>query len=413
MRDHEAIRLKSAARKQREAEVAAARAALAAREAKIQKSLKAPTLEERYFDDLLKSERDASFRDFLRVVNEKAPRLVGWKSQAMVGTLRSLTQLPTIRDVSTWEPKGKGEEALFRSLCDHLFAQYPTPPFLWSVFQDAVLTDKCGLFVAFVASGGSVYEGVQTHLLPVPLTRKMCHDFMQTPANVPFLKAVRRVQVRACGGDPRLLTAWMGSSMGSLRTKQEEDFWVTVLEWLAKNPMMDMGKVAPLIDYIQYRRRVDANFSMKGRAVLALLRGMDEWHGELAKQKASGTTFKPTGFKELKTVKAYKQDGYDVEETWTVEELLSSKALQEEGRILAHCVFSYESSVTRGTTSIWSMSMAVHGNKKKQMTIELRNDIMRVVQFRGKYNRKASVQEMQILHEWAHLNNLSIQLGQW
>lgn len=415
----ESVRLKADARRERERREAEAREVARAREAKVQAGLAAKTksLTERgvdiLIDDASKKGHFGLFKVLL-AVRERAPRLI---ESAMVRGLQEVSKLPFLRDPAEWEPRGKGRDTLFRSLCEHLFARFPMPPFLWSAFfeEDA---EAFALFVAHVAGGGSVQAGVKQGLLAVPLTRKMCHDLMQTPADVGFFLALRRVEVRTFGGNQRFLAAWMGSQAGRrLHSAEDEAFWVTVIEWFGKNEMVDPNQVGPLVDYILYRRRQDAAFSMKGRSVLAMMRAMHEWHGELAKKKAEhGSTFKPTGFKELEIARgARTKEGNFIQEVWRIEELLSSKALNEEGRKLNHCVYSYAWSIEKGTTSIWSLNLesAETDGKQKMVTIEVRNDLKRIVQFRGKFNRQASAREFSILTQWAGMNNLEVSLGRW
>lgn len=410
--DKESVRLKSEARRAREHAEAQAREAVLARENALQAKLaeKSQGQEARGIEYLLEeaAKRDPSLYAILKVVAERAPRILA----AEYGrALQHMAKLPFLRDPSTWEPRGKGRETLFRSLCEHVFAQFPMPAFLWSAFFEQDV-DDLSLFVAHVAMGGSVYAGVKGGLLPVPLTRQMCHDLMQTPSDIGFFSALRRVEIRAYGGGPRLFAAWMASQAGRrLHSAADEAFWVTVIDWFAKNPMLDPNQVGPLVDYILYRRRQDASFSMKGRSALAMIRTMEEWHGQLAKAKAiHGAAYKPTGFHSYKTTKtARTQSGNHIEEIWTVEEILTSKALLEEGRVLKHCVSSYGYSIERGFTSIWSLQV----NSERTVTIEVRNDIRRVVQVRGKLNRTSTAREFQVVNEWAKLNGLEISLGRW
>lgn len=411
----ESVRRKADARRQRELAIARVRENALAWEAKIQKSLTAKTrsITEQWVDQVIENS-DLSFRLVLRAVTDRAPRLI---EQSMLKGLQQLSKLPFLREPTAWKPRGKGRETLFRSLCEHLFASFPMPPFLWSAFfeDDA---ESFSLFVAHVASGGSVYDGVKERFLPIPLTRKMCHDLMQTSADVGFLRALRRVQVRTSGGSDRFLQAWMATQAGSrLHSAVDEAFWMTVVEWFAKNPMADPEQVGPLVDYIGFRRRQDEAFSMKGRSILALMRAMTEWHAELAKEKViHGSSFRPSGFRPLSVEKKYRdRSGNSVQETWNIDELLSSKALAEEGKKLAHCVYSYAHSIERGTTSIWSLSMQSFEaeEKQKMMTIEVRNDVRRIVQFRGRFNREATAREFGVLNEWAGMNRLEIRLGRW
>jgi hypothetical protein len=56
----------------------------------------------------------------------------------------------------------------------------------------------------------------------------------------------------------------------------------------------------------------------------------------------------------------------------------------------------------RGETGVWAM-----------LTIEVRNEIRRVVQARGRFNRTATSEEHAVLMRWAGMNGLEVALGRW
>lgn len=415
---NEAVALRSQVRRQREqAEAARAREA-AEKEAKVRKALtaKPKSLVERHgprfnhANDGQPTGVDRAYLEVLEVIQDKAPRLA---ETSMLNAFREVAKLPLLRNPASWKPKGKGRDTLFRGLCEHLLAKYPMPPFLWSAFYETDSVATYAPFVAFVAGGGSVFEAVKKDLLHLPFTRKMCHDFMTTPSDVTFLRALRRTPVLAFGGSERFLNVWMTSQAGRvLHAKEFEAFWFSVLEWFGKNAMVDPNQVGPLVDFILFRRRQDPNFSMKGRTVLAMIRGVEEWHAHLTKEKGvHGATFKPSGYRPFESERGARDaSGNFITETWRVTELLSGKALAEEGRKLRHCVYSYSWSVEKGQTSIWSMTVecSLNGGPERAVTIELRNDTRRIVQVRGSCNRAPSTREFQVLKEWAGLNNLEI-----
>jgi len=410
---NEAVALKAQARREREQREATRAKELAEREAKLQKALaeKPKTLVDRHFNHCpsLLVEKYTPFREILEVLDKKAPRLA---ETTMLNAFQQIARLPFLRAPRDWKPKGKGRETLFRGLCEHLLAKYPMPQFLWSAFSDGDAATH-GPFVAFVAGGGSVYEAVKKGLLNVPFTRKMCHDFMATPSDVTFLRALRRTPVFAFGGSERFLNVWMTSQAGRvLHAKETEAFWMVVLEWFGKHPMLNPDQVGPLVDYILVRRREDPDFSMKGRSPLAMIRGMEEWHTNLAREKAiHGATYALSGFRDFETTKGTRDSsGNYITETWKVKEILTSKALAEEGRKLGHCVYSYSWSVEKGQVSIWSMTCesSLSASPERAVTIELRNANRKIVQVRGKFNRRATAREFQVLKDWAGLNNLEI-----
>lgn len=440
----EAVRLRADARRQREAAEETARLAAEAREAKLRNAFRAKpqSLAKTRLDNLDVMEREkrpsaainahkasetaevvrqreeayrlrmlgiARMKALLLVVDKKAPRLV---ERETLTAIERISTLEFVREPDTWKPKGKGRDTLFKSLCEHVLAKYPMPPFLWSAFFETENVEKFIEFVRFVGGGGSVSEALKNGLLPVSFTRKMCHDFMTTPADVGFFKALRRTQVRSSGGDDRFLSAWMNTQAGNrLHTAEDEAFWSTVIEWFAKNPMMDRNQVGPMVDYIVWRRRQDRAFSIKGRGVLAMMRGMEDWHNLLAQAKTiNGAPFRPSGFKPFELVKGHRDaHGNFISEVWKLEEILNRKTLDAEGRVLKHCVYSYVSSIESGRTSIWSLTL----NGERMITVEVRNDINRIVQARGKMNRQSTAREFSVITEWANKNGLQVVLGRW
>jgi hypothetical protein len=196
----------------------------------------------------------------------------------------------------------------------------------------------------------------------------------------------------------------------TLKTKDEEVFWDSVLAWFAKNPMLDMNQLGPLIDYISYRRNNDADFSMKGRSALAMLRGLNEWHHELRMVRDfKEHNYTPSGFKTGVYETKKRINKSFVIQRWTIEEILTSKDLAAEGRAHKHCVYSYSSSIARGTISIWSMSL----NKERMITIEVQNQSGMILQARGSHNRQMTAEEFRVLQKWANDNRLEIRLGFW
>lgn len=336
-----------------------------------------------------------------------------------------------LRPIKDWEPRGKGGESLFRSLCEHLWAKYPMPAFLWSAFLEA--SAQAGQYqnpvelgagwlvqlVRDVAAGGSLFTYSKERRFPVLLTRAMAHDLMaKTPGDISFTRAVRRVQVKTAGGSPRLFGVWADLRPGKqLGTPAQEDFWATVIVWLAQNPMLDPTQIGPLTDYLSYRRNQDPTFSMKGRSALALLRGMQEWHGTLNKVKVSrqDQQYKPTGWKDHEEeTEGRTGSGNFIKTAWRIQEILSYKDLVEEGRVLHHCVASYGWRVETGDISIWSMNTEQVGIESRVCTIEVDNRSRIIVQARGHCNRQVTSDQFQVMQRWAGLNGLTIgRLGVW
>lgn len=347
-----------------------------------------------------------------REVFRLSPRLLDSPEYALALDYMNLSA-SFIRPPSDWEPRGKGRETLFRSLAEHLYSKYPMPPFLWSVFFEPEAHVRRVLIhlVTSLAAGNSFIEEVKTGGFPVPLTRKMCHEVLRSPADMRFLEAVRRVQVRTAGGDDRLWKAWIRTRPGQLLgSEADETFWASVIHWLAQNPMLDRAQVGPMTDYIQFRRREDPSFSMKGRSANALFDAMMAWHGELQRAKASaGQVFAPSGFQgaEFDHTRESAKGGLLIE-IWRIREILTGKDLAREGSANKHCVYSYARSIETGGTSIWSMTREDNSGNWHALTIEVRNPTKSIVQARGIFNRPSTGPEGNVLVRWADMNRLTV-----
>jgi hypothetical protein len=356
---------------------------------------------------------DARLRELLGVVAELSPRLL---DADMLGALRLMAQVDWVRSPATWRPGGKSADRLFRGLADHVLARYCVPPFVWNAFladDDAPILARV---VAHIAAGGSLYKAVRSGLMPVPLTRAMCHDLLSGAGEARFLDAVRKAQVKATGGDGRLFRAWTATRAGRrLHTREDEAFWQSVLVWCCANPMLARQEVGPLVDFIAHRRAETPGFSMKGRTALALLRGMREWHGDLARAKDySGRVFKPSGFQPMDLDRSRRDRlGRRIVEVWHVREILEGKVLADEGRAMGHCVYSYARMIEAGQCAIWTLTLHDDTGHWRRLTIEVHPGPRRIVQARGRFNAKAEPRDLLVLEQWATRNQLTIGLGRW
>ena len=411
----ESRRLLAEARRERRLVQQARHREIEARETALRAALaRQPDSPARVVDRLLADAPRASvhkLRALLLAVVERAPRLVRPDTLA---ALELVAEASWVRPPSEWRPSGKGEGRLFRSLCEHVLARYRMPPVLWSAFTATTDAPALARVAVHVAAGGSLYAAVKSGLLPVPLTRAMCHDLLARGGEGGFLDAVRRAQVRAAGGDLRLHRAWVATRAGRrLHDGAGEAFWYTVLVWLGANPMLPVAEVGPLVDYIDHRRREDPGFSMKGRSVLAVMRGMREWHGDLARQStAAGRVFPPSGFQPMDLDRSRRgAEGRRIVEIWHVREVLDARTLADEGRAMGHCVFSYASSIERRECSIWTLTLEDDTGHWRRLTVEVRPPLRQIVQARGRFNRMPKAHDRRALDEWAVRNDLQVCLG--
>lgn len=343
---------------------------------------------------------------------KQAPKLLSSSYAEETKAVLSLTN-EHIRPLSEWKPQGKSPCTQYISLCEHLFARYKVPAFLWSVFAQG--HDQSIRVVLAVAKGESLFKVLEREKFPVSLTRKQCHAFLQHPKSYNFVQALRHTQVTTIGGSEFFYETWVNSRGKSISSEKEESFWTTVYAWFARHSVSHT-LIRPLLDYLLFRFSTDANFSMRGRSPSALLEAMDEWHTELAAQKSYtelAYIFKPSGFRGAVFEEARKEGGVEVQDLWEVYEILKAKDLHKEGKVMNHCVYGYRSSISRGATSIWVLKRisdwpGVFDEGGSQLTIEVSNRSRAIVQARGKYNRKPLAKELHFLRLWARQENLTV-----
>ena len=321
-----------------------------------------------------------------------------------------------------WQPDtGVSPRRQFGAFVRHLFLGYPVPAFLDAAW-----------FEGFTPHGETHRDwflhlrhghNIEAADVPVPLTHRAAHHFLQAPENTSIVGAMRWGQTLALGGDAALARTVAASRLGSILP--DEPFWHSVLHFFVQHPGIEPDRVAPLIEYIYARKFGDTSdfsdapqpdFSMKGRTLPALQKRLEEWHTMLAKEaKRIGVTWRPSGIAPFHLTE---RDPYGATNDWTIQELTSNRSLQEEGNEMRNCVRIYTGSCMRGTTSLWSLRARTGTAPRpyRLLTIEVNNARRAIVQVRARCNRSLSsmppnprmkaAEEM--LRRWASESRLSI-----
>ena len=317
------------------------------------------------------------------------------------------------RPVEDWKPRTHNTRRQFASLARHLLAQYPVPSFMDSVWflgtsRSALRFQK---WFWHIGSGNSI----RTADVPIFLTKRMAHYFVRAPGGCSVEQALRWGQVLGLGGDFRLALAIIASRLGE--RFEHDDFWATVIRFFIENPMLDTAQIGPIIDYLHNQRFVEreefvppgviqrrpppqANLSMKGRSPNTLLRQVERWHRQLAKESVDlRAEWTASGIGAFDWIEG--REGSENQRRWTIRELLSAKALVSEGRAMQHCVATYVRSCTRRDTSIWSLQMHNYEGSQRILTVEVRLSAKMICQARGKRNVLPDTKARNILRRWA------------
>ena len=322
-----------------------------------------------------------------------------------------------IRSVETWKVKKHNRDRQFSELARHLLAAYEVPLFMDCVWFNGNVTHQN--WFKHIGTGQNIRTAPD---IPIRLTKKMAHHFLQAPRDYTIEEALRWGQVHALGGDRYLVDALRQTRLTEFF--RNDDFWLNVMRFFIANPMLDVSHVHPIIDYIWHQkyenRRVfvergvareigpaQPNFSMRGRTPETLLRQVEAWHGELGRESKDrelewygseiGEFHLLEGSEEARNMKF-----------WSIRELLSSDELIDESRILRHCVSTYARSCHTGRSSIWSLEIEDENGCRKILTIEVAPREKVIRQVRGRRNRLPTPKERDLLGKWAEQEDLQL-----
>lgn len=374
--------------------------------------------------------RDA-YLDLLRLAARRADLLDGGPviagfgraagntfAEAMLALARQAAHW--LRPPADWRPRTHNPRRQFSSLARHLLARWPVPEFLDAAWfkspGDAALRQQRW----FLHLGRG--ENIRTADLPIPYTRRMAHHFTHAPADMTVEGAIRWGQVLGLGGGERLARVLLTTPLG--QTFDHDDFWITVVQFFIAHPMLDPAQVGPIVDYLRHQRFTpqdiwlapgvverrpppQPNLTMKGRTPESLLRQVAAWHGTLGRVRPpEHPDWPPSGLRPLEFIEG-SEKGRNLK-IWTVREILSTKALTEEGRAMRHCVATYARSCAAGCSSIWTLQAETFDGTSRILTIEVNLHARLIVQARGKCNALPAEKHRGILRRWAEHAGLGL-----
>ncbi len=382
-----------------------------------------------HFQDLFRSfkeEETEKLTSLCKFVKKNAPIL---DNNLYFYSLVEISKCPWVGKLEDLSIVGKSAESRLNSIIKHLIVKYTVPQFLYGVFTPV---PSIGAYVGYqgarasvpqaqfaklfvhLAQGGSVKKAVKDKLIPSVMTARMHHSFLnESRIGMTITEAVRHAQVISFGGSKRLWEAIcahrVGNQFNGVYDDEElaawttsEAWWLTVFQWLCKQPMLDPRQVGPILDYLADRKREDFSFQITGRTITTIIRSMEQWHEELNRVKVmKKENYTPSGIRPGYWKKSNNTGGFD---HYSITEILTSRDLRTEGKAMSHCVVSYAYSIEEGRTSIWSFQI----NGVRTFTLEVINRNKSVVQVRGKYNRAITQAERSWVTRWAAESGLSL-----
>ena len=329
-----------------------------------------------------------------------------------------------VRDPQSWHPQMKTRDAarLRLAAARHLFARYPVADMLEHIWiDDAGLgADEVRLrrqwYVA-AARGDSLYKaGASTWL-----TRKEVHAFLNSTAGLCFVEAFWEAIARSYTDDPALALRIARSKIG--RTPREEiGFWRGVARFFCGNPA-SLETIDDLCDYLAECRRGDPAYGLEGRTLPSLIRGMHEWHHDIAaierieamRRRAQGraasastanAVWAGSPLADWEWVPSSK-DAKAKSERFVVRQLKQAEDLVMESRAMRHCVSTYAGKCIAGRASIWSLRRCTKERIDRLLTIEVDSQAQ-AVQVRGFGNRLANADERNVVERWAKARGITL-----
>lgn len=339
-------------------------------------------------------EKRSLFKEVLKYLNNNSILITGEES------IHAVYNMVTFRkywrnNIFQWKPSSKQDSIQVHELATWLFCQYPVPGFLFKAFYETNQLIAIDWFI-HIGSGKRVKDMPK---VPFRFTQKMGHYFLQAPSKFSIQEALRWAQVRGLGGDEKLADR-IAYSWLATKAYSNEDFWEAFLMILAIGGMFNLAKVGELIDYVREAKRINDDYSLKGRTLSSLMKQSDEWHKQYTHHKGS-MIWKPCGL-----------DGFKFEkknEVIVIEELTAQKALIAEGKTMRHCVASYFTYCSKGKSAIFSFRKYSMGILMDTLaTIEVNLSLNRIIQAKGKMNRPVSEEVKRYMEMWANSQQLEI-----
>lgn len=195
--------------------------------------------------------------------------------------------------------------------------------------------------------------------------------------------------------------AYTSEVLRNIRRNDNLDFWIVTLCKLYHKGLLvaDMSQVVDYIEFRVFRCRREIDFNTK--KLSNLLAEVVTWHESLI---GSGKIdFKKTFSLPKSKIDTYKTEYKDKQ--YQIIQLLTNRALREEGATLSHCVGSYTYNCLYRHSFIFSLQLELENEVFEPLiTIEVNANSVR--QMSGKRNRVGSQEEKNIIRNWALKNNV-------
>ena len=302
-----------------------------------------------------------------------------------------------VRDPKKWVSKSVNVEVQYKDFIKHCLEKYYVPGFLYNCFLDK---DEEVFFPWYmcVAQGSSLIKQASNYL-----TRKEVNIFIKQRNNMTISYNILLSKLLFMNLDKGMahkiiLSLRRFDIIGDIDSFNYICEYFNILKNSELNNNINFGFVSDYLrsKLIAYSRN---EFSLKGRTLNSLIKLSDEWHQRRHIVKSNGfVQWTPANIPDFEHIEYIDKNKTPL--IWRIRQLCSSKDLFNESSKMHHCVSSYVSSCLSGQCSIFTMETDMLGCVEKLLTIEVTKN-KRIVQVRGKWNRKSTNKEDSIINKWS------------
>lgn len=258
-------------------------------------------------------------------------------------------------------------------------------------------------FIRQLAEGQSLRKMEQQ---PVPFSKRMAHAFAEAPKELHLSDAIWYSVLVGFQGDLRLLPAlkqFFGRRCPDFRLLQP------LVQFFTKvDRQIPYRQMRALLGYLQHRFDEDGALVISDWTLATLRRRSDQWYAELATRARERERQRliEQGRIERWEPQAYRPFDHTVNGVrYQIIELHTMQALEEEGRLMRHCVGSYYPQCIRGGCSIWALRAVTRKGIERLVTIEVTAG-GRIVQVRQALNAQPTPLQLKLVESWAQLAGL-------
>lgn len=316
-----------------------------------------------------------------------------------------------IRDPKEWKATSYNTDRQIIDFCKWVYCEYEVPSFFFSLFTSY---EKDRHMIFFVPGRKETeYEFFFDWFLTItngyPFAKATNNFFTKREAHI-FLNLKTSGTIKE--------NFWLAKCVANnLSTKLTnfvinrfsnmsylwDSFWYEAVKFINRfEDEIEIQNLNDICDYLNSIHQRDKKFSLKDRTYSSLIKLSNEWHEEGHLKNFGNSNVCWVGL----PIPDWEYIQPKTETVWKIKQLLTSKELYQEGKIMHHCVATYVSQCHTGNSSIFSLRKNEFINSEEHVaTIEVYRP-KQISQIRKKRNAPVDNEVAKVINRWAIDNKL-------